>query len=65
MGGCGLNSYDVGLKSVAGSCEQSNKASGSMKGRKCIEYLSVVNLMTQSYETEQYGRRARVAWNQE
>jgi hypothetical protein len=47
MESCELNSYDAGLKSVAGSCEQSNEAWGSMKGGIFLEQLKLVSLATQ------------------
>jgi hypothetical protein len=34
---CGLDAFDSGKGSVAGSCEQSNKPSDSIKGREFLD----------------------------
>jgi hypothetical protein len=42
FGWSGLNSYGSSEKPVAGSCEYGNEPSGSIKGGKFLDYLSVL-----------------------
>jgi hypothetical protein len=41
---CGLDAYNLGQKPVADSCEHGNESSISIKGGKCLDWLSVLSV---------------------
>jgi hypothetical protein len=45
---CGLVSYGSGQEPVAGSCEQGNKTSGSIKGEEFLNQLNDCHLKKDS-----------------
>lgn len=45
MGGCDLDFSDSGYGPVARSCEHNNEPSCPIKGVKCLDQLTMVNML--------------------